>query len=413
MRYDLVVVGGEIEARHAALAAAALDQRVALVEPHELGPGGEWRPAGKWPTRWLREAVARVLEIPGSPVLHRAPSAANLPRRRAGKVSPRTDRELRLAIMRAVRGQLESIARCDVAVLQEQLDARGVDLLRGTARFTSPHRLSVVTLEGEARLEAERFVIACGTRPTRPTGFAFDGQRVFVPEDIRRLESIPGVLLVVGGGWLGIELGLAFARLGVQVSVLDAGAFHRDGLMGGQAQGMLDEVEELGIDQHWGVDAIAVEPTAGNRLRVLLETGRSLIFESVLYTAKRIGATAGLGLELAGLELDERGQIWCDDWGRTWAPALSAMGEVVGFPPRAGSILDQAQECVCHALGLEEYAEVRAGFRLSPRAQPPLRHVQEPVGRPRMRPTTKASGGRRVSAAYRPGGGPRTRSTLP
>lgn len=320
MRYDLVVIGNDSAAQAGALAAVRMNKRVALVEQcaAKVGKGGAPIAVSACV---LRDAVRQV----------------------ASGCAPVTMREL--------KRRVKHLADRENYATHDRLDRGEVDLYRGCARFTRPREIIVQTADGQARLEADQVLIACGTKPFRPKSIPFDGTRVFDVDELLGLEELPSSLLIVGAGRTGIEQATLLATLGVSVTVVDGGdrlleMFDRD-----IAEILMSRARSLGVTFRLGKDVIGVDNVPGEPIKVYFASGERLAGQALLYTAGRIGATEGLDLSAVGLETDERGRLWCDENQRTWASHVYGAGDVVGFPALAGTPGEQGRRAVLHAFG--------------------------------------------------------------
>jgi NAD(P) transhydrogenase len=333
MRYDLVVIGSGPAGQKGAIAAAKLNKRVAIIERSQLGPGGVCLHSGTIPSKTMREAILHLTGF------------------RQRDVFGERYRDKRRITMQDIKRQVAHVIEHEIDVIHDQLDRNGIDLYRGQARFSSPHDLVVVCGEEVHSLQAEHVLVACGTRPARPANVPFDGKHVFDSDEILQLESIPRSLIVVGGGVIGLEYAIMFATLGVRVTVVDG----RERLLEFCDREIVDALlfhcRSLGMVFRLGEDVIGVDRVDSDRVALHLESGKRLIGDSVLFTGGRIGDTAGLNLQAAGLEPDERGRLWCDENHRTLVPHVYGAGDVVGFPALASVSMEQGRRAVCHAFG--------------------------------------------------------------
>ncbi len=272
-------------------------------------------------------------------------------------------------------------ARVDMARLQEWkgsvvskltggvrslLKANGTDVIEGTARFDSPGRLLVQTAEGTVVVEAKHIVVATGSRPIEIGGFAFDGEKVLSSTEALALEEVPKRLLVVGGGYIGVELGGVFARFGSKVTIVEL----TDQLLPGVSADLVRFVQrkfrKLGVDVRLGARAVGFEETASG-LAVRIETGSgaeakadTLEVDRILVTVGRRPFTGGLGLEAIGLETDERGFLPVDSRLRTKVPGVYAIGDVVGGPMLAHKASKEGETVAEVIAGRNVELDVRA-----------------------------------------------------
>ena len=336
-RFDAVVIGAGPAGEAAAELGGSLGYSVALVERDTVG--GTVVTSGGAPTKAFREAAAYLSsfekeKIYGIPLS--APPEVMYPavRDRARQVSE----QLRQATL-------------------ERIGERGVHLVRGAARLDGEHTVVVRADDGaETRLDAERVIIATGSRPLRPASVPFDDPCVFDSETVTNIARRPRELLIVGGGAIGVEYATIFSAFGVPVTILDAAA-RLAAMMDGEISRRLEQVLlARGNQVILGTGMVSVRRD-GDDLAVQLSDGRQLRPDALLFAAGRSVSTAGLGLGKAGVEVDARGRIIVDSERRTSCPWVFAAGDVIG-PSLASVATDQGRQALCGALGLDFSAHV-------------------------------------------------------
>lgn len=338
MLYDLIMLGNDSKGWEAALLAAKLDKRVAVVTPDEFVVS----------TNGIREAALMLTGI-----RHRADSPGLIARRR----------ELTLEQLRQRTQEIDSHAS---AVLQTRLQQSGVDLIAGQARFTGPHEVEVVDFSNVSRrLHSEKFLMAVGTRPLRPSWVPFDGETIFDSDEVVMRDRIPKSMIVVGGDPLALEQAMIFAVLGTRVAIVDAGSQLLEFCDHQVANLLRRQVESYGVQFRLGRSINAIEKTFDNRAVVRLAGGKNLIAECVSYASGRRGRTDALNLKTAGLMVDEQGRLWCNEHGQTWVDHIYGIGDVVGFPTLASGSLDLARRFAQHAFGQPASADMLTSFGLS------------------------------------------------
>jgi NAD(P) transhydrogenase len=307
MRYDILILGGGVAAQQAALEAARLGRRVALIA----------RPA---PLANLDP------EQPVLDVLSPADALARLAeqRREQGLVGAPSSEELRAG--------LEQIIREESEIVRQHLEWSGVNVLCGEPRLINSHAVEIESPGNYWVLGIERLLVANGTAARRPAYLPFDGQRILTTDDLLNLAEIPGDVVIVGAGRTGLTAATALARLGSRVTMIDGRTLNSTAASDGAAD-LLNRAEEAGVILRTGVEAIGVDRLDANRLAVRLADGGALECGQVLWSVERVGRTGGLNLQVAGIEPDESGRLWCNDLSQTWAPHICAVGEVVGFGP--------------------------------------------------------------------------------
>jgi NAD(P) transhydrogenase len=203
--YELVVIGSGPAGQKAAIQAAKLRRRVALVE-RGREVGGACVNTGTIPSKTIREAILYL---------------TGLSQRATYGQGYRVKDEI---LVEDIAVRMRQVIDRERSVIRDQLLRNHVALLEGTARFTDPHTIAVTDeAGGERRLEAENVVVATGSQPTHPEEIDFNGRTILDSDDIvLRLETIPDVLVVIGAGVIGIEFASMFAALGTRVTVVDA-----------------------------------------------------------------------------------------------------------------------------------------------------------------------------------------------
>jgi NAD(P) transhydrogenase len=335
--HDVVVIGGGPAGEAAAELGGNLGYSVALVERDIVG--GAVVTSGGAPTKTFREAAAYLSGFEKEEIYGIALSAPQE------------------VMYPAVRARARQVSEQLRQATLERIRERGVHLVRGEARLDGEHTVAARTADGaERRLHAGRVIIATGSRPLRPTGVPFDDPCVFDSETIMNIARRPRELLIVGGGAIGVEYATIFSALGVPVTVLD-GASRLAAMMDGEISRRLEQVLlTRGNRVILGTGMVAVRRDGGD-LAVELDDGRQLRPDALLFAAGRSVSTAGLGLEMAGVEVDARGRIIVDPGRRTSCPWVFAAGDVIG-PSLASVATDQGRQAMCGALGLDFSAHV-------------------------------------------------------
>ena len=217
--------------------------------------------------------------------------------------------------------------------------ANGVDLLAGTARFDDDHVARVVH-EGEGRgaetVEFEHAVIATGSRPVSIPGFAVDDEPVWDSAAALSVRDLPDRLVVVGAGYIGMELSTAFAKLGVEVTVLEALEDVLPGYEDDVARAVRRRASDLGVEFRFGRAATGWRESAdgGIVVRAADEDGEETSHpaDRVLVAVGREPVTDTVGLDALGLEPNEDGAIETDERTRTEREHVHAVGDVAGEP---------------------------------------------------------------------------------
>jgi pyruvate/2-oxoglutarate dehydrogenase complex dihydrolipoamide dehydrogenase (E3) component len=311
--YDLVVLGGGTAGLTAAVGAARQGARTLLVERDRMGGDCLW--TGCVPSKSLLTVAERA---------QAARSAAALGVHPGGKVAVDF-----AAAMAHVKQAIATIAPHDSP---ERLRGEGVEVVEGIGRFVAPDRLEV---DGRV-VRFRHAMIATGASPLVPPIPGLRDAAPLTSDTLWDLTELPGRLVVLGGGPIGAELGQAFARLGSQVTVVE------------MAEGLLPREEpaarELvaaslaadGVDVRVRTKAVRVEYDDEGDARLVVEHDgqeQTVPFDELLVALGRRPNVGDLGLEAAGVELDERGSVAVDGRLRTSNPRIYAGGDVTMLLP--------------------------------------------------------------------------------
>jgi NAD(P) transhydrogenase len=327
--YELVVIGSGPAGQRAAIQAAKLGRRVAVVERRELGGVSvNW---GTIPSKTLREAIVYL---------------TGMSQRSTYGASYRVKEEITIDDLRQ---RTQQVIDREVDVVRHQLMRNHVQVVAGSARFLDPH---TVTVSGgaERRLTAERFVIASGTRPARPPAVEFDDRTILDSDGLVRIDRIPASVVVVGAGVVGIEYASMFAALGAKVTVVEKRPRLLEFCDAQIIEGLQYHLRDLGVVFRLGEEVTAVD-RHGDAVVTHLASGKRVASEMVLYAAGRQGETEDLALENAGLEADERGRIAVGPDYRTAVEHIYAAGDVIGGPALAATSMEQGRVASAHAFG--------------------------------------------------------------
>ena len=226
-----------------------------------------------------------------------------------------------------------------------------METVRGAARFLDAHRVEIAVDEGDPRVVcADKFVIAVGTRPYRPSHVAFDGQNIFDSDEILDLPRIPRQLVVIGGGVIGLEYASIFSALDIRVTVLESGEALLPFIDRELCDEFVHDLRDRGVTLRFGCKVKAARVDAPGRCVIETDDGRELGADMVLFAAGREGATDNLDLAAAGLATDSRGRITVDPKTfQTAVPHIYAAGDVIGFPSLASTSMEQGRIAACHA----------------------------------------------------------------
>jgi NAD(P) transhydrogenase len=328
--YDLIVIGSGPGGQKAAIAAAKLGKRVAIVDKHDM-VGGVCVNTGTIPSKTLREAVLYL---------------TGMNQRELYGASYRVKQDITIADLLA---RTQHVIGREVEVVRAQLLRNHVDVIDGLARFVDPHTLAI---EGRSRttISGGKIVIATGTKPARPTAVDFDEARVLDSDEILQMESIPASLVVVGAGVIGIEYASMFAAVGCRVTVVE----QRDQMLEFCDPEIVESLKfhlrDQAVTFRFGEKVVDVAVNSTGTVTTLA-SGKRIPAEAVMYSAGRQGMTADLDLAKAGLEADKRGRLAVGPHYITAVDHIYAVGDVIGFPALAATSMDQGRLAAYHAFG--------------------------------------------------------------
>jgi dihydrolipoamide dehydrogenase len=311
IKTDIVVVGAGPGGYAAAFHAADKGMKVVLVERERLG--GVCLNRGCIPSKALLHATELLGETRES--AHRGLSFGE----------PKIDLEKLRAWKNSILDKLSG----GVAGLAQR---RGVQVIAGRGYFESSNLLRVETSAGQSFVEYQHAIVAVGSKSAMPKAFDLGNPRIMTSTEALDVEDVPGSLLIVGGGYIGMELGTVYARLGSQVVVMEA----LPNLLSGADADLLRPVEKRAqatfkeIRLSTKVQKMA---TAGKQIKVVMETGGKIVeelYDRVLVCVGRTPNCHDLGLENTKVERDEKGFIVVNSKQQTNDPAIYAIGDVVG-----------------------------------------------------------------------------------
>jgi dihydrolipoamide dehydrogenase len=327
-RHDLVVIGAGPGGYVAAIRAAQLGLDVACVE-QEAALGGTCLRVGCIPSKALLEASERYrqarhgLEAFGVRV---SGVELDLPRMLAKKD----------AIVRALTQGVAGLFK-----------KNRITRHTGHARLVGPGRVSVRGAESVVELEAGRVIIATGSRVAPLRGVELDAERVTTSTEALCYPEVPRHLVVIGAGYIGLELGSVWSRLGARVTVLEA----LPRILPGMDSDIANEAQKIlarqGIELRLGARVLGARRT-GDGARVEIEGAELFDCDRVLLAVGRVPNTEDLGLEELGITLDEKGRIPVDAHYTTTVPNVYAIGDVIAGPMLAHKASEEGIACVEH-----------------------------------------------------------------
>jgi NAD(P) transhydrogenase len=337
--YDIVVIGSGPAGQRAAIQSAKVDKRAALIERKAV-IGGVCINSGTIPSKTLREAVIYLSGY------------------RLRSIYGESYTVKQNITMEDLLFRTDHVIRHEIDVTRHQLQRNGVEVINAEAAFVDPHtlRLTMVDRSGERTVTAAHVLVAVGTEATRDPKIPFDGQNIFVSDDILSMKKLPRTLAVIGAGVVGCEYASIFSTLGVRVTLVDRSR---------RLLPFVDAEVVEALDYHLRQNRMTLrfcetvsgielaQVGADTRVKIHLASGKEIVAEKALYSIGRTGATAKLNLGSAGLKADERGRLKVNEHYQTEVPHIYAAGDVIGFPSLASTSLEQGRLAACHAFGIE------------------------------------------------------------
>ena len=217
------------------------------------------------------------------------------------------------------------------------LKGNGAEIFEGAATFLASgpdgHRIEITSSKGKEIIVAKNVVIATGSRPMEIPGFKVDQKRIIDSTGALALDSLPARMIVIGGGYIGLELGMAYAKFGTKVTVVEA----TDGLLGTMDRDCVavvaKKLKKMGVEVMLNAKAKSWEDKKDRAvLTVELADGKAATIDTdvILLSIGRRPNSEGLGLDKVGVTVDKRGYIVADDHLRTNVGGIYAVGDVIG-----------------------------------------------------------------------------------
>ncbi len=330
VKYDLIVIGSGPAGQRAAVAAAKMNKRVVVVEARSV-VGGVCINTGTIPSKTMREAV---LHLSG----YNYRSIYGMNYRVKEKIT-----------MADLAFRVQSVIKTEIDVTEAQLSRNGIDVVHGIAHFVDPHHVRVEGPQAELTLEADRVIIAVGTKPACSPKVPINGRTIVNSDQVLGLESLPHSMMVVGGGVIGVEYTCMFAVLGVRVTLIEK----RSRLLDFADQEIIEtlsyHLRDMRVTLRLGEEVESVEELPQGGVVANLESKKKVSGDALLYAVGRQGAVDELNLEAMGIQADSRGRIAVDEHYCTKVDHIFAVGDVVGFPSLASVSMEQGRIAAARA----------------------------------------------------------------
>jgi len=338
MSYNIVVIGAGPGGYVAAIRAAQLGAKVAVIEKDEVG--GTCLNRGCIPTKTLTY---------GAEVLNHV--------RRAAEFGISTG-EVTVDFGRLMERKNKVVSQL-VTGVNYLIKKNKIDLIKGTARMQAPGNVGVTAAGGEETiLTAENIIIATGTEPALISNLGYDGELVLTSNEALNIESIPEKFLVIGGGVIGCEFACIFNALGSKVTVLEVMPTVLPVVDKEVAKTMQGLLKRQGITVKTKANILEVKKSAGV-VTAVLESGEEIAAGRALISVGRTMNSRGLGLEEAGVAVGRRGEIIVNDKLETSVPGIYAIGDITGKVQLAHVASAQGLVAVDNILGRPRVMDYR------------------------------------------------------
>ena len=330
-QYEWVVIGTGPAGHHGAIQAAKLGKRTAIAEMRAC-VGGACINTGTIPSKTLREAV---LHLSGF--------------KQRGLYGMAYDTKHKIS-MEELTERVDQVIRTEVGVFTSQFRRNGVDILTGRASFVDSHVIRVESLDGEMMTcQAEKVLIATGTRPAHSESIPLDGTAIFDTDALISLPVLPKLLTIVGGGVIGVEYACMAAALGIAVTLVERRPVILDFVDDQMVEALSYNMRSQGVTFRLGEEVDQVLKSADGKVCAKLKSKKQIWSDALLYAVGRQGNTESLNLGAAGLQADSRGRLAVNEHFQTAAPHIYAAGDVIGFPSLASVSMEQGRLAACHA----------------------------------------------------------------
>jgi NAD(P) transhydrogenase len=332
--FDLIVLGSGPAGQRAAIYAAKMGKKAAVVEMREV-VGGACINTGTIPSKTMREAV---LHLSG----YNYKSIYGMNYRVKEKIT-----------MADLAFRVQHVIKTEVDVTEAQLSRNNVEMLVGVASFEDATHIKVTNSHGAMVYETANVLIATGTKPAVSDKVAINGRSIINSDQVLELPSLPKTMIVVGGGVIGVEYTCMFSALGVRVTLVE----RRPKLLEFADQEIVEalsyHLRDTRVTMRLNEEVESVEESADGTVVANLESKKKLQGDALLYAVGRQGNVDELNLSAIGLEADKRGRIPVDKDFRTKVRSVFAAGDVIGFPSLASVSMEQGRIASARAFGDE------------------------------------------------------------
>lgn len=346
--YDMIVIGSGPAGQKAAVQAAKVGRRVAMIEM-DNALGGSCVHRGTIPSKTLRANALRIADLRAHAELFSFSLCANTE-------------------MQALINNMETVISGHDVYISQQMERNHIVRIHGRATFIDHESINVEFPGGtSAVLNAERFVIATGSVPRHVDNVEVDHEYIFDSDSVLSMIYLPQTLTVLGGGVIASEYATIFASLGVKVTMIDRYPRPLGFLDKDLTDRFVDAFEASGATFIANAKVARVYWDGVSQVITELENGEIIHSEKLLLAAGRVANVDGLAIENAGLSLNELGLITVDKHCETPVTGIYAAGDVIGPPSLASASMEQGRRASLFATGqLQAGSEATAMTELIP-----------------------------------------------
>ncbi len=331
--YDFVIIGSGPAGQKAAIQASKKGCRVALIE-RDRQVGGSCVYRGTIPSKTLRE---NALQLARASQCQQA-------------VTVQVEQH---APMNHLMSRLQQVLDSHDYLIADQLGRNGITCIHGRATFKNPHEVEVTRVDGTSdTLSGKHVVIATGSRPRAPDDIPVDHEYILDSDSVLSMCYLPESMLVLGSGVIACEYASIFALLGVKVTMVDRFASPLGFLDPDLSKRFQESFEAFGGRFVGNAKISDIYWDGACEVVARMDNGLQLSAEKALFALGRMANVDSLGLEAAGLEVNQYGILDADENCQTKVPHIYAVGDVIGAPALASSSMAQGRRAVRHALGL-------------------------------------------------------------
>ena len=328
--YDVLVIGSGPSGHHAAIQAAKLGKKTAIIEKKQT-VGGVCLNTGTIPSKTLREAIIYLTGLRQKTLY-------------GSTYSVKHD-----ITIEDLRFRANHVIKKEIDVFRSQFQRNKVELLHGTASFLDAHHLHLQGLETNNELRADTIVIATGTSPARSDQVVLDGTSILDSDMLLQIPDLPKSIIVVGAGVIGVEYACMMAALGISTTLVESRERMLEFVDSEIIESLQYHMRDMEITFRFGEKVESVQKTTEGLVIAKLESRKEIQSDALLYAVGRQGNTGDLNLEALGLHADNRGRIHVNEHYQTQIPHIYAVGDVIGFPSLASVSMMQGRLAICHA----------------------------------------------------------------